>query len=203
MKIAFKIAAADIAKAAVQMENQYFKLSDILAICKNVAIAVGSDTKYAIYLSIDKLIQSAGSLSAGVLTASSDYQVLDNSNVDAYQGFNGTSTTGISVAKFIKGTTYLIPVGQYAALNMIPDIKMVPVGGTSVVVTSTKFLYQCSEDTEILNDVDVSDVITVQTLGNVLLQSELASQQKKNTRAVKTMLSVGVTESTVNQLINR
>lgn len=200
MKVSWKTTNANIANAAVQMENQYFLLTDILPLAKNAAACLnGANTDF--YLSIDKLVQSAGVLIAGVFTASSSYQVLDNSNIDVYKGFNGTSTTGIEVAKFVKGTTYLIPVSQYAVLSMIPEIKVIQYGGELYNINATKYLFQCVEDTELLNDNTVSGVITVQFLGDVAVKAEQMSTQKKLVRGVKMMATTGVDGSSIKQLM--
>jgi len=198
MKIAFIVPAANLANAAIQMENQYFLVSDIIPLCKKVTMAdatIGGVASTIIYFDIDKLIQSAGLFAGGVFTVSSDWQRLDNSNVEVYKNFN----KGVTVAKFVRGTTYLIPCSQFAALNMIPDFQNLLRANTGLAFAVTSFLYQCAEDTEILNDTDVANCITVEYNSAIAHAAAELKAPRKMAELAAIDLSTGLAPNIVKQ----
>ena len=159
---------------------------------------VGGVATTFIYITFNKLIQSAGTYAGGVFTVSSDWQVLDNTNVETWNGFN----LGVTVNKFVKGKTYLIPSGQFAPLNMIPNFLNVLRAGSGLTFAATTFMYQAGEDTNILNDVDIANCITVDYLGAVALQHAEVKAVNKKREHMQLMLANGVPAQIVQLIAN-
>lgn len=190
MKIAFLTPLADIATAAIMMENQFFLVTDIFPICESFSQAktvAGGVDQVATYINIRKLVQAAGSLAGGVLTPSSNFQVLDNTNVNAWENFQYTT-----VQKFMRGRVYLIPVGQFAPLNLTPNFMFAPVGGNNTVNSATKFMYVAPDDTDILNDVDIPGCIVVEHKMDVSMQANIIKNQNKLNEIKSIALGQGV-----------
>lgn len=187
MKIVFSVPTADLALAAIQMENQYFLVSDILPILENISMVdSGADTY--IYLTINKLVQSAGTYAAPVFTVSANWQRLDNTQIETWKNFN----VGVTVNKFVKGTTYLIPADQFAPLNMIPNFINVLRANSGLTFAGTSFMFQCGADTEILNDTDIPNTTTVEFLGAVALEAGMVKAQNKKAEQAQLMIANGV-----------
>lgn len=194
MKIAFKLAKANMNIAAIQMENSPFLVSDILPLLNPNGFAISCDgTDVIIYLNINKLVQAAGSYTGGVFTSTSTFQRLDNDETEGYINFQ----PNVTVAKFVKGTTYLIDTDVVAPLPMIPNMSHsfivagVTAGSDLENFRQTKFLFDCDQDTEIMNATSISSCITVQRLGANVAAANAVRTLKKATEVYNFALATG------------
>lgn len=194
MKVAFLVPTLDILGAAVQMENQYFLISDIMPLCRKVQMAKYDADNTIVYINIDKTIQSAGKYLAGVFTVSTNWQRLDNTSVESWKNFQKS----VTVATFTRGTTYLIPVASFAALNMIPDFQALNIAGSTTMFSQTMFMYQCGEDVDLMNQTSIAGCITVELQGAVLAAADTLRAEIKKEELKNIALSTGVPVQIVN-----
>lgn len=177
MKCVFKIPYANLATAAIKIENQNVQLNKLMGMLNDIRIVFVDEEvdKAMIYINIDKLVQAAGYIDGGALVAASTFQRLDNDDVETFRNIN----LSVSVAKFVKGTTYLIPVSELAPLSIVPDMKNVLINGvTDAHFAGTHFRFDCVEDTDVLNSTAINDCITCEVLGQAALL-------KASNRAIK------------------
>jgi len=180
MKVAIKVPIADVLTTWIMLENRRFKVLAIGAICSGMPQFATDGTSAIITLNINKTVQDAGYATS---TAATSFQIIDNAKIEAFQNI-----VDVSIAKFIRGVSYLIPAGTYNPLPMVPNIWSSNVGGATSatgyggVMVATHYLYNCDETADILNTTSISGAIQLEMIGAVI---EAASENKAQQKAAE------------------
>lgn len=192
MKIAFKIPKANVQDAAIQMENQYFLVADIAPLCETEPQVSCDGTSAIFYVNIMKTIQSAGRWDGTTFTAATAFQTLDNPRLEKWQNFQY-----VDVSKFKRGVVYLIPVGQFAPVDFIPNFEFsqmvagVNPGTDLEIFRQEKFRFDCPDDNDILNATSIAGCITVELMGGIEQQIDAMKTVRKVGEVMSFNLSTG------------
>lgn len=207
MKIVFTIPKAQIDNAAITMENQNLSLKALFGIANNISYAydnilLATATNVIISVSIDKTVQGAGYLAAGVvtgaITAAVTFTVLENDGNEVWDNFQVVTLTKIQ-----KGITHLIPVGSTGAVPMVPGVLAVPIGNVpslqidpaaaaqSSTIAATAYRYDAPMDMDILNATNIPNVICVTLQGGVLHNKEVKREISKQSESISFGVATG------------
>lgn len=192
MKVSIKVPIASVLVASIKMENQYFYIREITALCRTAPQYATDGTNALIYLQIDKTVQGAGyGADINSQSAATDFQVIDNNKVETLMNFQR-----VSVATFRKGVSYLLPLTAYGSVPIIPNVIVTAVGGAGTgvagVVPALNFRFDCPEDMDVLNGTAITGCITVEENGKVLQAYEEVKAVAKQQKAVAYAEAIGM-----------
>ena len=200
MKVVFTIVRADLDSAGIQIENKFWTIKSLLPIMTSVAVTLSRNTDNVnIYVNIPAVVQGAGSGSTDgslTYTPAINFETMDSTKIVAVKNFQVQT-----IAKFTTGNVYLIPSSAFGILPIVPNILSVPISGINATYTGTettypvfvasKFPYQCDNDTTLLNNTSVANVITLNIDGPNAVFLENQKIEAKKIEAINFATATG------------
>lgn len=182
MKVYFKLAKADMDIAALKIENDYWLISELNCVCRTPFVVSADATYVYFYGAIDVTVQGAGKYTGGVFTAAVEFQSLENDQVVTLSKWARTS-----VAQFVQGQLYLLPVSAVAPVPaLIPDLnRNIIVSGAipstdGEILAQTKYRYMATQNDDVLNGANIADCITIEwDIPKQLAADEIRDAKKK------------------------
>jgi len=197
MKVIFSVPKASVLLASIQIENKYWYVREIAALCRTAPSYSTDDTSAIISLQIDCSVQAAGyGADITAQTAATTFQPIDRDGIVTISKF-----TRETVAKIMKGVVYLIPGTNYLPVAIVPNYWSTNVGGTgtiaNAVVTATNFRYNAFQDDSILNAAagQITNCITCVIDGAAMEGYDAAKAIAKTDKQAMFAQSIGAIET--------